>query len=213
MGSTAVAIAATIGEPQFDHWEERERHEPSIRFLLERRNDPAARDALLRRITPRVKRIASRFRPPRAADFDDVLQVGLIAATDAIAIWDPSGAPFVSHLAMTVHYRIIDYVRMRAHHKERGFDDALSDGSPSTEGLLTLLPSGEPGPEEVLLARERVSMLAAVIRRLPPRKRTALLGMMNEKTPREIDPEASENTIYASASAARRRLKLALAKM
>ncbi|HTB49692.1 MAG TPA: hypothetical protein VK701_01820, partial [Solirubrobacteraceae bacterium] len=71
----------------------------------------------------------------------------------------------------------------------------------------------QPGPEEVVLARERVSLIAAVIRRLPPRKRMALLGLTNDKTPREIDPEASENAIYSSASRARSRLKLALAEL
>jgi RNA polymerase sigma factor (sigma-70 family) len=160
-----------------------------------------------------VRRIASRFRPPRAADFDDVVQVGLIAAADAITAWDPSGAAFTKHVAMTIHYRIIDYVRMRAHRSERGLDDALGDDSPSGDGLLALLPSDQPGPEEVVLARERVSVLAAVIRRLPPRKRMALLGMTNYKTPQEIDPDASENAIYSSASLARRRLKLALAEL
>ncbi len=162
---------------------------------------------------PLARRIASRYRPPRAADFDDLVQVGLIAATDAIAAWDPSGATFTKHVAMTIHYRITDYVRMRAHRSERGLDDALSDNSPSGEGLLALLPADQPGPEEVVLARERVNLIAAVIRRLPPRKRMALIGMTNDKTPHEIDPEASENAIYSSASRARSRLKLALAEL
>jgi RNA polymerase sigma factor (sigma-70 family) len=202
-----------VGAGQFGHRAGRLGREPSTRFLLDHRDDPVARDALLRRIAPQVRRIASRFRPPRAADFDDLVQVGLIGAADAIAIWDPAGTPFLKHVAMTVRYRITDYVRMRAHHRERGLDHALSDDSPSGEGLLALLPSNQPGPEEVMLARERLSVVTSVIRRLPPRKRTALLGMMNDKTPQEIDPEASENAIYSSASRARRRLKLALAEM
>jgi RNA polymerase sigma factor (sigma-70 family) len=160
-----------------------------------------------------VRRIASRYRPPRAADFDDLVQVGLIAASDAIAVWNPSGSAFTRHVAMTIHYRIIDYVRMRAHRNERGLDDALSDNSPSGEGLLALLPAHQPGPEEVVLARERVSTIAAMIRRLPPRKRMALLGMTNDKTPQEIDPTASENAIYSSASRARTKLRLALAEL
>jgi RNA polymerase sigma factor (sigma-70 family) len=160
-----------------------------------------------------VRKIASRFRPPRASDFDDVVQVGLIAAADAITAWDPSRAAFIKHVAVTIHYRIIDYVRVHAHRGERGLDDALSDDSPSGDGLLALLPSDRPGPEEVVLARERVSVIAAVIRRLPPRKRMALIGLTNCKTPQEIDPKASENAIYSSASLARTRIKLALAEL
>ncbi|MGH2912028.1 MAG: sigma-70 family RNA polymerase sigma factor [Solirubrobacteraceae bacterium] len=171
------------------------------------------REALVFRVTPLVRAIASRFQPPRAADFDDVVQVGLIAASDAIVAWDPTRAAFIKHVAVTIQHRIIDYVRLHAHRGERGLDDALSDDSPSGEGLLALLPSHQPGPEEVVLARERVKLLAAVIRRLPPRKRMALIGMANCRTPREIDPEASENAIYSSASLARTRLKLALAEL
>ncbi len=214
MAPTTAAIAAIIAAAQFGGRADRARRAPSTRFLLEHRDDPAARDALVYRVTPLVRRIASRFRPPRSADYDDVVQVGLIAATDAIAVWDPSRAAFIKHVAMTIHYRIIDYVRMHAHRSERGLDDALrDDDSASEHGLLALLPCNRPGPEEVVLARERVSVLAAVIRRLPPRKRMALLGMTNCKSPREIDPEASENAIYSSASLARRRLKLALAEL
>jgi RNA polymerase sigma factor (sigma-70 family) len=184
---------------------------PSTQFLLGRRHDPVAREALLSRVMPLTRRIASRYRPPRAADFDDLVQVGLIAATDAITAWDPSGAEFTKHVAMTIHYRITDYVRMRGHRRERGLDNALSDHA--GEELLTLLPDDKPGPEELVLARERVSLIAASIRRLPPRMHTALLGMMSNRTPQEIDPEASENAIYSSASRARSRLKLAIAKL
>lgn len=192
---------------------ERLERKPSTQFLLGRRHDPVAREALLSRVMPLTRRIASRYRPPRGADFDDLVQVGLIAATDAITAWDPSGAEFTKHVAVTIHYRITDYVRMRGHRSERGLDNALSHHSPRGEELLALLPDDQPGPEEVVLAREKVSLIAALIRRLPPRKRTALLGMMSNKTPQEIDPEASENAIYSSASRARSRLKLAIAKL
>ncbi|HTB49954.1 MAG TPA: sigma factor, partial [Solirubrobacteraceae bacterium] len=109
---------------QFGSRDDRLERKPSTRFLLNRRHDPVARDALVYRVMPLARRIASRYRPPRAADFDDLVQVGLIAATDAITAWDPSGAAFTKHVAMTIHYRITDYVRMRAHRSERGFDDA-----------------------------------------------------------------------------------------
>ena len=202
-----------VGMARYGGRAERLEREPSTQFLLGRRHDPVAREALLSRVMPLTRRIASRYRPPRAADFDDLVQVGLIAATDAITAWDPGGAAFTKHVAVTIHYRIIDYVRMRGHRSERGLDNAVSDRSPSGEELLALLPDNQPGPEEVVLAREKISLIVALIRRLPPRKRTALLGMMSNKTPREIDPGASENAIYSSASRARSRLKPAIAKL
>jgi RNA polymerase sigma factor (sigma-70 family) len=211
MTSTLTAIA--VGAAQFGPRSDRGRGEPSTQFLLDHRDDPLARDALVYRVTPLVRKIASRFRPPRAADYDDMVQVGLIAAADAIAVWDPSRAAFKKHLIMTIHYRIIDYVRMHAHRNERGLDDALSDNSSRGDELLAHVPSDRPGPEEIVLARERVSVMAGVIRRLSPRKRMALLGMTNCKSPREIDPTASENAIYSSASLARKRLKLALEEL
>ena len=173
MTSTLTAIA--VGAAQFGPRSDRGRREPSTQFLLDHRDDPVARDALVYRVTPLVRRIASRFRPPRTADYDDMVQVGLIAAADAIAVWDPSRAAFKKHVIMTIHYRIIDYVRMHAHRNERGLDDALSDNSSRGDELLAHVPSDRPGPEEIVLARERVSVIAAVIRRLPPRKRMALL--------------------------------------
>lgn len=175
-------------------------------LLLTRRDSPWAVDALLRQHTPIVRRVAAKYRPPRAASYEDVVQVGLLAVVEAIKRYDAARCEWMPHLTLTVRRRIIDYTRDRCHLRERAHD-ADTCGL----DLVQERPTTRPGPERAVVERETLWELAEGIRALPPRQRLCLVGITNGRSAAQIDPSSHSGAIYASANLGRSKLKLLLA--
>ena len=123
--------------------------------------DPAAFAALYRRYLPRVYRYL-RARAPVPEDAADLTQQVFLQALDALPAYRPSGAPFAAWL-----FRIARHVAIDADRRRRPTLDvaALPEG---------LHPADERGPEAIILRREALAHLDALLRRLDPEKRELL---------------------------------------
>jgi RNA polymerase sigma-70 factor (ECF subfamily) len=123
--------------------------------------DPAAFAALYRRYLPRVYRYL-RARAPVLEDAADLTQQVFLQALDALPSYRPSGAPFAAWL-----FRIARHVAIDADRRRRPALDvaALPEA---------LHPADDREPEAIILRREALAHLGALLRRLDPEKRELL---------------------------------------
>ena len=83
-------------------------------FLLRNRGEAWAQERLLLRCKPIVISVSREMHPGRAMSYDDLEQVGMIAALQAIKDFDASkGRQFHNYVFKIVRYRIVDAVRVR----------------------------------------------------------------------------------------------------
>jgi RNA polymerase sigma-70 factor (ECF subfamily) len=150
----------------------------------------------------RVYGLAFRLMGERAAA-EDVTQDVFYKVYRAADQLDPERDP--GPWLMTITYNVCrDAWRSRGHKLAR-----RSQSLESTEGLLSVLPSGDPDPEAVTLRHEREGMVQAAILDLPePLRAVVLLRDYRGLTHEEI-----AEVVGASHEAVRKRYSRALARL
>lgn len=164
--------------------------------------DPQALSTLYEYYFERVYGLAFRLMGQQAAA-EDVTQDVFYKVYRAADQLDPDRDP--GPWLMTITYNVC-----RDAWRSRGYKLARrSQSLESTEGLLTVLPSGDPDPESVTLRHEREAMVQKAILDLPEPLRAVVLL----RDYRGLAHEEIAEIVGASHEAVRKRYSRALARL
>lgn len=153
--------------------------------------DGQAIDVLMRRYKGLVSGVARPFFLV-GADYEDLMQEGMIGLFHAIDSYDCKSASFVTYARQCVRNRLLDAVKTANRDKHRALNDSVS---------LTLLTEGESlligSPEESAIAEESVRMLRAkIIEVLSTDEYRLLAAYLNGKSYRQIAAELNRSSKY-----------------
>jgi len=147
-------------------WEGRVETDAAVSQL--RRGDLNALSTLMARYQNRVYRYLLRLvRQP--AEADDLFQQTWLRVAEKIRSYDPA-RNFGAWLFTLARNLAFDHLRRI---QPRSLDEPLAEDSPD-ETMVSRMASGEPGPFDRLMARERASHLAAAFENLPVNYREVL---------------------------------------
>jgi len=132
-----------------------------VALITAAQTDPMAFGALYRRYLPRVYRYL-RAHAPSPEDAADLTQQVFLQALDALPSYQPRGVPFAVWLFRIARHAAIDAARRR--HPALDWDSLPE----------ALHPADEQGPEAVVLRREALTRLCALLQALDPAKRELL---------------------------------------
>jgi RNA polymerase sigma-70 factor (ECF subfamily) len=175
----------------------------STASLLERirRGDTTARDRLVRRYLPALKRWARGRLPARARDLsdtDDLVQITLLRALDQV-----EGFEYRREGALVAYMRriLINALRDEIRRANR---------RPTMQGLGNGIRDAGPSPLEAMVGRERLERYEQALAKLPPRQQEAVilrleLGFSHAEVAGALD--------FPSANAARMAVSRALVRL
>jgi len=196
MGGHLVRESASPEEPDGKDLE-------STSFLLTRMRggDVGARETLLRRYWPVLKRMAHGRLPQRARgliETDDLVQVTLLSALNHIEQFEPRRAgAFHAYLRQILANKIVDEIRR-------------VNRIPEHEPIPETMADGDRSPLEQFLGKEQIAAYEAALEKLNPEQREAVIMRVEFGF---TYPEIAEEIGSPSANAARMLIERALATM
>jgi RNA polymerase sigma factor (sigma-70 family) len=214
-------------------------HEPAL-LRAAQNQEPRALEELLRRYEPLIGAIVARLRLPCGCDPCDIAHEARVGLLRAISAWQPARGPFpafAGRCARGQALNALDTAGARKHqllshaqslesreprrHLRRSHGPVLPHvtmsepgeslfGIPLGEQLAS--PSGDADPVSVLLAREELECVLAALPTLTARERTALIGVLNDKSHQQLADEQGSTRKAVSTALRRARKKLAVPK-
>ena len=198
-----------------------------------------ALEELLRRYEPLIGAIVAQLHLPCGCDRSDIAQEARLGLLGAIHAWQPARGPFAAFGARCARgqaLKALDTAGARKHQllsRARPLDSypPRSRRRPSAhEQTVYLMPSRESGesalgitlgeqltcgggdadPERVLLAREDLQVVLAALPSLTEKERTALAGVLNDKSHQQLADEQGSTRKAVSTALRRARNKLAV---
>ena len=177
-------VDAQDGSEPWDEW-----------MLLAQDGDRVAYQALLRAVTPYLRRIARRHFG-RAEDAEDAVQEILLAAHSIRHTYEP-GRPFKPWLATIANRRCIDLLRRHQH--RRHYESKCPED--------TQFASPQDGPEEAVARENAADAVRDAIATLPKQQRDAIRMLrLNELSLREAAAQ-SGRTVGSLKMATQRAMK------
>jgi RNA polymerase sigma factor (sigma-70 family) len=198
-----------------------------------------AMEELLRRYEPLIGAIVARLRLPCGCDRCDISQEARIGLLRAICAWEPGRGPFPAFAARCARGQALKALDTAGAHKHQLLSRARSldssqrrrqPGAGGSDQTVLLMISREVGesavrvtlgdrlsssdadadPERVLLAHEELQSILAALPALTEKERTALAGVLNDKTHQQVADEQGSTRKAVSTALRRARNKLAV---
>jgi len=199
-------------------------------LLAAQRDDRRALEQLVRRYEPLLRPLLARQRLPCRCDRGDLAQEARIGLLAAIRNWQPERGPFrpfAIHCVRAQLAKALDAAHARKHQplNQALSLDALLHGTTPAAGSLrdphspthndsglatrSLVDLGSyADPVAIVLLRERLAGVLAVLAALSARERAALLGMLAGKSYRQLAAERGCTGKAIERAASRARAKL-----
>jgi RNA polymerase sigma factor (sigma-70 family) len=213
-------------------------HEHAL-LLAAQNHERRALEELLRRYEPLIGAIVARLRLPCGCDRSDIAQEARLGLLRAISAWQPARGPFPALAARCARGQALKALDTAGAHKHQLLSRARSlesrqprrrPGPSAYEQTVFLMSAREVGesalritlgeqlastagdtnPERVVLAREDLQSVLAAMPALTEKERTALAGVLNDKSHQQVANEHGSTRKAVSTALRRARNKLAL---
>ena len=213
-------------------------HEHAL-LLAAQNHERRALEELLRRYESLIGAIVARLRLPCGCDRSDIAQEARLGLLRAIYAWQPARGPFPAFAARCARGQALKALDSAGAHKHQLLSRARSldscqprrrPGPLAYEQTVFLMSSreygesalritlgdqlasagGEADPERLLLAREDLQSILAAMPALTEKERTALAGVLNDKSHQQVANEQGSTRKSISTALRRARDKLAV---
>ena len=163
--------------------------------------DDEAFAALMERTVPMIKRFAAQYRNAYGIGQDDLVQEGILGLLSATRAYREGAGAFSAFAAACIRNRMLSALRRQL--PADGFE--LTDA----EERLSDVPSGQAGPEQLVVQQERLSRLREqLLRELTPSEYRALMGYLSGQSYAEIASAAGVSKKAVDNALRRARQKL-----
>lgn len=151
--------------------------------LLAAVGDDEAFAALMERMVPMIKRFAARYRHIYGIGQDDLVQEGLLGLLSATRAYREGAGAFSAFAAACIRNRMLSALRRQLPADSFELSDA--------EVMLCAVPSGQAGPEQLLVQKEqRERLKEQLLRELTPLEYRVLMGYLSGQSYAEIASSA-----------------------
>lgn len=141
--------------------------------------DDEAFAALMERTVPMIKRFAAQYRHVYGIGQDDLVQEGLLGLLSAARAYRAGAGDFSAFAAACIRNRMLSALRRQLPADSFELSDA--------EEKLCAVPSGQAGPEQLVVQKEqRARLKAQLLQELTPLEYRVLMGYLSGQSYAEI---------------------------